>query len=392
MEALIMLKKLKDLFMKKFICNLIPDKLMRKKIRAIINKGDTITASSGNLCYSVEIVNGLLSFKHKYYGKSYYPIYDPYNKISSLTPNIYNQNGKKIYLFFLRDSITAYSPYALSDYFQWDRYNFGLNTHFYTHECMLETMGAPQKKYGILWESESILPNDYKMFDKHEGLEKDFDLIFTYSADLLNKLPNARFVPFAAQPWYDKSQLSMADDSKQGHMQNISASNPLHPENIMNKTKNISFLSSKKLLCDLHRFRFDLAHRCKREKLADTFGTFDGGRYVADEEPLRDYRFTIIIENMISPYYFSERLTRCFLFRTIPIYLGATKISQFFNPDGIIAFNMDDDIEKVLHQCSKEEYEARIEAISDNFNRVKEYFNTMDYMYEKYLKDGLDKQ
>jgi hypothetical protein len=383
-----MLKKLKDLFMKKFICNLIPDKLLRKKFRAVINNEESITVSSGSLSCNVEIISGLLSFTHKYYGKSYYPIYNPYHKISSLTPTtIYNQNGKKMHLFFLRDSIVPDSPYAFSNYFEWDRYNFGLNTHFYTHKCMLQTMGAPQKQYGVLWESESILPNDYKMFDKHAGLEKDFDLIFTYSANLLDKLPNARFVPFAAAPWCD-SQLSGTAGGEQWHIQSVSAP----PPPSMHKTKNISFLSSKKLLCDLHKFRFDLAHRCKREKLADTFGTFDGGRYVADEEPLRDYRFTIIIENMISPYYFSERLTRCFLFRTIPIYLGATKISQFFNPDGIIAFNMDDDIEKVLRQCSQKEYEARTNAIDDNFNRIKEYFSTMDYMYEKYLQDEMDKK
>ena len=76
---------------------------------------------------------------------------------------------------------------------------------------------------------------------------------------------------------------------------------------------------------------------------------------------------------------------------TIPIYLGATKISQFFNPDGIITFNIDDDIEKVLSRCTQKEYEARIAAVIDNFDRVKEYFSTMDYMYTKYLQNGADK-
>ena len=62
-------------------------------------------------------------------------------------------------------------------YFLTDRFNFGLKTHFYSHQAMLETMGNPDKKFGFLFESMGIVPEDYKIFDKHKGLNKDFDLI-----------------------------------------------------------------------------------------------------------------------------------------------------------------------------------------------------------------------
>jgi len=74
---------------------------------------------------------------------------------------------------------------------------------------------------------------------------------------------------------------------------------------------------------------------------------------------------------------------------TVPVYLGATKIDGFFNPDGIIKFTMEDDIENVLRQCTVQEYEARLPAILDNYLRVKkDYLNTYDYLYKRYFMQG----
>ena len=142
-------------------------------------------------------------------------------------------------------------------------------------------------------------------------------------------------------------------------------------------------------MCPLHQFRLELARKCKKEQLAQTFGKFDGGSYVKNvDECLDKFRFSIVIENDISDYYFSERLTSCFAAQTIPVYLGARKISEFFNPDGIIFLpGMDlDRAETILAQCTKETYEERLPAVLDNYNRVQEYRNMQDYLYEHYLR------
>ena len=135
----------------------------------------------------------------------------------------------------------------------------------------------------------------------------------------------------------------------------------------------------------------NLAKRLKREQLADTFGTFDGGPYADLKEVLNPYRFTVCIENDISPYYFSERLTSALAAQTIPLYLGATKIDEFFNPDGIIRISTTDDIEKVLKQCTAEEYERRLPAVLDNYRRAQKYINVWDYIYGQYLRKDLEK-
>ncbi len=127
--------------------------------------------------------------------------------------------------------------------------------------------------------------------------------------------------------------------------------------------------------------------KCKRENLADTFGTFDGGSMVPLSDTLRNYRFTICIENDIQPYFYTERITTAFLCKTVPIYLGATEIDKIFNPDGIIKLNTKDDIYKVLKQCTKEEYERRLPAIEENFQIAKKHCNFMDFIYVNYLKN-----
>ena len=52
------------------------------------------------------------------------------------------------------------------------------------------------------------------------------------------------------------------------------------------KNKNISILSSDKTMCELHTLRIETAKYLKRNHLADTYGTFDGGQQrIGEHEP-----------------------------------------------------------------------------------------------------------
>ena len=148
-------------------------------------------------------------------------------------------------------------------------------------------------------------------------------------------------------------------------------------------------ISSAKKMCQMHLVRQALAWKCKNEKLADTFGKFDGGPYCPIELPFQFYRYSIVVENYISPFYFTEKICNCFAAQTIPIYLGATEIHQFFNPDGIITFKLEDidNIDKILKQCTPEEYERRLPAIIDNYHRVMHFKFEIDYIWEHYLRE-----
>lgn len=287
--------------------------------------------------------------------------------IDGTTPKIYNAEGHPLETYFIKNRHSRHAPFGHEGkYFFWDRYNYGLDTHFYGPEAMTGTLGKPAVKYGMLTESRTIVPKDYEVFHRNRGLEKDFRYIFTYDDRILNEIENARFYPVAAGIWNS--------EMREGRYRE--------------KDRNLSILSSDKVMCALHRFRLELARLCKREGLADTFGRFDGGGYVEKvDETLNRYRFSMIIENDVSDYYFSERLTSCFAAQTVPVYLGARRIGDFFNTDGMILLGSADleEAESLIAECTRERYEAMLPAVLDNYERVKEYVNMQDYLYEHYL-------
>lgn len=304
------------------------------------------------------------------------PYYNRNATLNSQPPEIFNINGQRINVFFLSDREFAHGPYGNTStkHILWDRYNFGLRTHFYTHYEAFNLVGNPDRRFAMLTESRAIKPDSYKKFMRHKNyIENEFEAVFTYDYEILNTISNAKFVPFCAEYWYGK----------------IDSAVKLSPENYLHKSKNISILSSYKHKSQLHRIRRNLAIKCRDSGLADSYGTFDGGAYVTPESTLKDYRYSIIIENDITPLFFTEKLTNCFAAQTIPVYLGATEIDEFFNADGIMKFSVNDadNIQAILKACTPDEYMRRLPAILDNYERVRNYKDTIEYMYTHYLRE-----
>lgn len=132
----------------------------------------------------------------KKYLKIYPPYYDEHHPLALQKPAVYNQFGEKLDAFFLRDRHFSSSPYGCpSRYFLWDRFNYGLDTHFYTGKSVRETMGAPARQYGWLLEPRVKQPKDYAALEKSKALAKEFNTILTHDARLLDNLENAAFFP-----------------------------------------------------------------------------------------------------------------------------------------------------------------------------------------------------
>lgn len=342
-----------------FLINFIPFKKYRKICRKKLEKPQTQISD--------------------FYGKIYMPYY-PDVKFSDDRPEIYNKNGQRMEIFFIRDLIGCHCPYLdSSKYFLWDRFNIGLDTHFYTHSAILETMERPTHKYALFTESESIIPDDYKIFETHKGIEKDFDAVFTYSEKLLNTLDNAKFFPACATVWYGKEYYNGIKDST-----------ILSPNVYLEKTKNLSMICSAKLLTEMHKIRHRFAGEFMKTGKVDIFGGFKDGKYFDyKSKTLKNYRFQVVVENDIAAYYFTEKILDCFASMTIPVYLGAGKIDEFFNPNGIIKINKNTSIDEILKICTEEEYEKRLDAVKENFQKVLKYTNIYNLLYETYF---LEKQ
>ena len=297
---------------------------------------------------------------------------------SSLEPDVYNADGQKMNVFYLQDDMCYFNPYSMGPgrfpkHILWDRYNYGLNRHFYTHRNILKTCGKPQHKYALLLESVAILPQDYALFDRKHFLEGDFDLIFTHSQKLLNQLENARWIP-GGHVWYG------------GNGFGGDVSNDLY----LRKTKNISMVSSDKAWCDLHRLRIDTVQKLDKSGFVDGYGTYPGNHNgdTLISETLQKYRYSIVFENNIEDYYFTEKILNCFEAMAVPIYLGAKKINQFFNTDGIIQLELKDveRLPEIIKNLGRRDYEERLDAVKDNFERVQKYLCLEDYIYKQYLE------
>lgn len=288
-------------------------------------------------------------------------------------------------------------PQKYSNNIKWFRkYNYFFNndTTVYSHSSMFDKEASwnsfvksirynPEKQtngksIGLVFESQSIFP-----YQEVERVINDFDIVFTHSSVLLEKYNNTRWIP-GGGIWVggtiNKDLLGGSD----GEIK------------LYDKSKNISMVSSGKSMCKLHVDRLNLAnyifYNNEYRSSVDMFGTFndDKQKWVPIIDSLKDYRFSIAIENFIDKDYFTEKLLNCFATGTIPIYIGATDLSKRFDIDGIIQCSSIQDIVKFINQNKNnlsELYNSKLESINRNFNLCKKYELIENYIYDNYLTE-----
>ena len=325
------------------------------------------------------------------------PYYNRSVEMSSREPELYNKYGERMQPIFLSDRNGAHDPYAfMPRYIFFDRYDYALKNHMYTGDEAFRTVGKPINKFAQPGENRAIHPHIYEHYLQNRSyFENEVQYVFTHDDEILNTFSNARLIlSYAGLYWYGNQQPKMGNNKIDEHR---GGGEILSAENYKNKTKNISIIASNKRMCRMHLVRQEFAKKCKAEHLADTFGRFDGGPYVPIEVPFQHYRFSIAIENFQSRYYFTEKITNCFAAQTIPIYLGATEIDKFYNPDGIITLKESDfdHLGDFLKQCTPEEYERRLPAVIDNYNRLFRYADAnygMDLLYKQYIRPVIEAQ
>jgi hypothetical protein len=248
----------------------------------------------------------------------------------------------------------GYSVHAkVSKYIEWVTDGSGEGI-FYTDNRIAEVLNdnSDQPKYAWILESESINPYlfDWIRQNLNVCLEK-FDMIFTYQTKLLELDPKFKWC--SAQGFWIK--------------------NP----KVYKKSKMISMISSDKNFCEGHRNRLRWV-----EVLKDQVDFYGAGTKWIDykEEGLCDYMFSVAIENAQVGGYFTEKLLDCFATGTIPVYLGAPDIGDFFNKDGII------DLSEEFY-ISEELYYSKMDAVKENLEKTKQYNVLEDFLYLNYLKD-----
>lgn len=139
------------------------------------------------------------------------------------------------------------------------------------------------------------------------------------------------------------------------------------------KTRMTSAIASSKTLIEGHRKRVEFINRVVQEVPGvDIFG--EGRARELDDkwDGLAPYRFSIAIENTSKSDYWSEKIADCFLSYTVPLYFGATNISNYFPSDSFIWLPIDspDEALGIIRELEAEEWERRLPAITEARERV----------------------
>ena len=77
--------------------------------------------------------------------------------------------------------------------------------------------------------------------------------------------------------------------------------------------------------------------------------------------------FHIAVENSRNLNYYTDKIVDCFATKTIPVYWGAPNIEEYFNKEGIITFENEEDLVEILNSLTEEDYNNRLEAVEENY-------------------------
>jgi hypothetical protein len=112
---------------------------------------------------------------------------------------------------------------------------------------------------------------------------------------------------------------------------------------IVEKNKMISIITSNKVFTVGHRKRLDFVYALKKH-FKDKIDLFGRGIKDFDDKwgVIAPYKYSVAIENAFSPDYFTEKLFDCYLSLTFPIYYGCPNVEDYFNDKSFARIDIDD--------------------------------------------------
>jgi hypothetical protein len=207
----------------------------------------------------------------------------------------------------------------------------------------------PSAKYKILVQIEP--PEILNLTDSIINNSHNFDLILSWDNNILTNCNNSKKFIFGSS-WINEDKF------------------------ISNKSNQISFLTSNKL------FGNAVGHKLRHEvfdKLSDTYNDFTTLKLmtpprIEDKSIMfTEAKYSIIIENVSSPNWITEKLIDCLITKTIPLYWGCPNIGEYFNESGILTFTTFDELLILLNNLTVGHYESLVDVVNDNYIKSLEY-------------------
>lgn len=242
---------------------------------------------------------------------------------------------------------TDYSTLQKCKYFSWTRKNESSNVCFFT-DTSLPAVYQSNDRIKVAWliEPRAINSETYEFIKNNHNL---FDYILTYDKELLKISEKFLFYPHGGC-W-------LKDEDKKIH----------------NKTKFCSIIASGKRQTEGHILRHDVINHLK-----DKIDIFGFGYNPIDNkiDGLKDYKYSIVIENSIQDDYFTEKIIDTILTGTIPIYWGTKNINSYFK--NIPIFTNIKELEEIINN------DITNYNIEENFNLALKLTIPENYFFENY--------
>jgi hypothetical protein len=230
----------------------------------------------------------------------------------------------------------------------------------YTDCCLTEISPLAKINIALLIEGQDIHRNYYNYIANNNHL---FDYILTFDKKLLDRGENFKLNLYGTT-WINEIYRK-----------------------IWQKSKICSFILSNKDDTYGHRFRHDIA---KVVKDVDLYGSIytqlnksKTRNFDSDHDPkdlsnqkilgIKDYMFSIVMENTKEDYYFTEKLIDCLLTGTVPIYYGCPSIGNFFNIKGILTFTTLEECVEITKTLSQSKYDSMMPYIKENYEKAQNF-------------------
>ncbi len=246
-------------------------------------------------------------------------------------------------------------------YFDWYRHEPYMETEVcvITESCFHQAdMSKAAIKIAMIIEPISIDPRPYQWIRENHS---KFRYVLTHNKELREELgEKAVWYPFGGC-WIEP------EDRK-----------------IWPKTKDVSIIVSDKRQTEGHILRHEIVNNFG--SLVGVYGR--GYNPVGSKlEALRDYRFSIVVENEKNNGWFTEKIIDCFMTGTIPIYWGCKSIDVFFT--GVPTFNdmynaqypTIPSLQQLLSSSNKNTYEYGMPFVERNFELAKKYTCPEDWLW-----------
>ena len=232
------------------------------------------------------------------------------------------------------------------------------NINCYCDREIVSNIDTKKDKIKFAWlvEASSIIPDIVSnVKNNHQKISQNNDFLISHDRSLINLSNNFYYLP------------------PHGYL--------IKDPQIYHKTKLISFITSNKRYCEGHNYRMTIY-----DKFKDSVDVFGKGinQIHQKEDGLKDYMFSLVIENSQYETYWSEKILDAFTTGTIPIYHGSRDIGNYFNLDGVIIYN---DSFK-LSDINSDLYYSKMDAIKDNYERALKYYTTEDLIVENFLYEN----